>query len=74
MDENIYSTAFKFGLRHSPFYFLNIGGYFASIEVTVAKIRTKEFNRRLLYGVFGIWCAIFKTLEAILPQLDVGLP
>ena len=40
---NVYSPALKLNLRHLPFYFQNIGSYFLSIGVTVAKIRAKLF-------------------------------
>ena len=45
--ENLYWPALKSGLRHSPFYFWNIGGYFTLIGGTIAKIPSKTFICRL---------------------------
>ena len=41
IGENTYSQALKWRLRHFPFNFQNIGGYFASIGDTIAEIRAK---------------------------------
>ena len=46
-QKNVYSLALKYVLRHLQYYFLNIGGYFASIGNTVAKIRAKTVIHQL---------------------------
>ena len=60
---NVYLPALKSGLRHSPFYFYNIGIYFAWIRGTVSKIRAKMFIRQHWKWVYGIGRCIFRTLE-----------
>ena len=64
----------KWCLRHSPFLFLNIGCYFASIGDTVAKIRSITFFYRLWNWVYGIHHSIFRTLEVVLRRLEVWSP
>ena len=44
--KDIYLAALYLGLQHFPFYFYNIGGYFALIGGTVTKIRAKTFIQR----------------------------
>ena len=41
--DNVYSPTLKLSVLYLPFTFKNIGGYFASIGFTVAKIRVKKF-------------------------------
>ena len=55
--DNVYQPALKIGLRHSPFYFQNIGGYFTLLEGTFAKIRAK-----LLLSGFEIGFKAFASL------------
>ena len=45
--------------------FQQIGGYFESIECTVAKIRAKTSICRFLNRFYGIPCSIFSTFEVI---------
>ena len=71
--ENVYSPGSKPVLRHSQFYFQNIGGYFESIVGTVAIILAKMFIRRFRNRFYGICCSIFKTFEVILSRSKIPL-
>ena len=63
--KTLYLPPLKLGLRHNPYYFYNIGGYFASIGEMFAKIRAKSFIHRLWNLFYVIVCSIFRTLEII---------
>ena len=45
IGEKIFSQALKWRLRHSPFYFQNIGRYFASIGGTIGDLRDKIISQ-----------------------------
>ena len=70
---NVHSLVLKLGLEHSPFYFYNIGRYFALIEGIVVKKRTKTIIWLLWNRVCNNGCYIFRTLEVILRQLKILL-
>ena len=71
--ENIYFPALKLGLRPLQFFFKNIGCYYASIGGTVVKMQAKTFIRLLWYWFYGVLCSGFRTLEVLLPRLEVQL-
>ena len=74
MGGNVLSWALKPFLQHLPHFSEHLGGNFASIGCTVAKISRDMFLRKLWNLFYGIRRSFFRTLVAILCLSNVRLP